>query len=211
VLGEGAAAKFFCTHTITEADQTTGSYTNVATITGKQKEGGGPIPGTSNTVVVEVPPPGVVPPGSGTGGGGSGGSGGGPTATPTTPTGEIGVLASTASGSGVLGEAARVPAISGAPAGCARPSFVLSVKSKGVRSVTFYIDNRRIKSLTARSARHGRLSVRINTSHLKVGRHRVKARIVMAPTAARRTTVVATRTISFARCAAATLSPHFTG
>jgi hypothetical protein len=211
VLGPGAAAKFTCAHTITEADQTLGSYTNVASITGTPV-GGAPIPETSNTVVVEVPPPGVVPPGSEVGGGGAGGSGGGgPTATPTTLTGEVSVLASTASGGGASAEAARVPALSGAPVGCARPSFVLSVKSKNVRKVTFYLDNHRLKSLTAKSARHGKLSIRVNTSRLKVGRHRVKARIVMAPTAARAKTVVAARTITFVRCAAATLSPHFTG
>jgi hypothetical protein len=210
VLAPGAAAKFICTHTITEADQAAGSYTNTASITGTPP-GRPPIPETSNTVVVEVPPPGMPPGGgSGSGTGGSGGSGGGPTATPMTPTGEVGVLASTASG-GVLGETASVPALSGAPVGCARPSFVLSVRSKGVRSVTFYLDNHRLKALTAKSARHGKLSIRVNTTHLKVGRHRVKARIVMAPTAARAKTIVATRTVTFVRCAAATLSPHFTG
>jgi hypothetical protein len=54
----GESTTYTCDHVFTEADKTAGLYTNNATDTGTPPEGdGGPITHTSNTVIVEVPPP----------------------------------------------------------------------------------------------------------------------------------------------------------
>ena len=92
-----------------------------------------------------------------------------------------------------------------------RSSFVVSIKAKNVKSVTFYLDGHRLKTLTAKSARKGRLSVRIQTSRLKPGVHRLKARITLVPNTASTKTITVTRSLKFARCASATVSPKFTG
>jgi hypothetical protein len=52
----GASTTYTCSHVLTSADQTAGSYSNTATDTGAPP-GGGPITHTSNTVVVNLPPP----------------------------------------------------------------------------------------------------------------------------------------------------------
>jgi hypothetical protein len=54
----GNSTVWHCSHTLTEADRTAGSYTNTATETGTPPEGDGePITHESNTVVVELPMP----------------------------------------------------------------------------------------------------------------------------------------------------------
>jgi hypothetical protein len=203
----GAATIFRCTHVLTPADRLATSYSNTATITGTPA-GGTPITTPSNTVVVNIPPAKTPEPPPG-----------GPVTTPTTSggssgAGNIGVLAS--SGSRLprleaLGTTSSAPGLNGRPEGCVRSSFLVSVKAKGVKSVTFYLDGHRLKTLTAKSARKGRLSFRIRTAHLKVGVHRLKARITIIPTTASTKTVTVTRSLKFARCASATLSPKFTG
>jgi hypothetical protein len=87
----------------------------------------------------------------------------------------------------------------------------VSIRSKGVRAVTFYLDNHKLKKLTAKNAHAGKLSVRVQTAHLKVGVHRVKARITMNPLTASAKAVIASRSMTFARCASSVISPRFTG
>ncbi|HMD55940.1 MAG TPA: hypothetical protein VKG82_00540 [Solirubrobacteraceae bacterium] len=57
-LAPGETATYFCHHELTEANETTGSYTNSATVTGTpppHESDGPPIHHTSNTVVVHFP------------------------------------------------------------------------------------------------------------------------------------------------------------
>jgi hypothetical protein len=212
-LAPGESASFSCTHVITGADQEAGSYTNVAVVTGTPYGGGEEKRQETNTVVVTVPPP--RPPGEEP----KKTPGEGPKKTPgTTGVGEVagttGVLGTTAGSEGkqgTLAVTASVPALLGRPHGCARSSFLVSVRSKGVRAVTFYLDNRKLKKLTSKSAHAGKLSVRVQTARLRVGVHRLKARIQMSPLTASAKAVIATRSMTFARCASATLSPRFTG
>jgi uncharacterized repeat protein (TIGR01451 family) len=57
-LTSGGEQVYTCSHVLTTADQTAGSYENNATITGTPPTGqGSPITHTSNTVVVNVPTP----------------------------------------------------------------------------------------------------------------------------------------------------------
>jgi hypothetical protein len=228
---------FLCAHTLTAADHEAGSYTNVATVTGTTEQGeGAPIVHESNPVVVtpiapsqkEVeeqeakekeakekeakekegkeepkkedpkPPPKQevlnTPP------------------TSSTSTSSVtGSISSTTIKSGVLGFAsATIPSLHG-PQGCVRGGFTVSVKSAGVSTVVFYLDGRRLKSLSAKNAHKGLLSVRIDATKLKVGAHRVLARITMKQTSSTAKAAKATRARTFVRCASAAITPHFTG
>ncbi len=59
----GASTTYTCTHLLTVADQTSGSYANDATVTGTPPAGAGsPVTETSNTVVVVLPPGGAPAP-----------------------------------------------------------------------------------------------------------------------------------------------------
>jgi hypothetical protein len=207
VLEPGVATRYFCAHVLTSADLTALAYTNTASITGTPQMFGGPGPITtpSNTVVVvltqgQTPPPPPPPD---------------PVTTPSgLPTGAVGVLASSGSQAPrleALASTTSAPGLSGRPEGCVRSTFTVSVKAKGIRSVTFYLDGHRLKTLVAKSARKGRLSLRINPAHLKVGVHRLSAKITMAPTIASAKAVTVTRSLKFARCAASTVRPKFTG
>jgi hypothetical protein len=213
-LGPGESALFSCTHVITPADQEAGSYTNTATVTGTPFGGGEEKRQETNTVVVTVLKPGEEP----KKGGGGGeepktpGTGSGPNVGEATgTTGVLGTIAGSQGKNGTLAVTASVPALLGRPHGCARSSFLVSVRSKGVRAVTFYLDNRKLKKLTYKNARAGKLSVRVQTARLRVGVHRLKARITMNPLTASAKAVIATRSLTFARCASATLRPRFTG
>ncbi len=209
----GGSIVLTCSHILTTADQATGSYTNTATITGTPTLGGGsPIGNETNTVVVtpvtgpgeeehkeehKNPPPAVEPEK--------------PPAIGVSPSGPTASQSTTGSKTGVLGFAsAAIPPLKG-PQGCVRTAFKVSIKSKGVSSVTFYLDGHRLKRLTSKNARKGLLSVVIDGSRLKVGVHRVMARINMARASASVKAVSASRTLRIVRCGSAVITPHFTG
>jgi hypothetical protein len=92
-----------------------------------------------------------------------------------------------------------------------RSSFRASVKSKGVASVAFYLDGRRLKTLTAKSARKGLISITIDPRKLSVGAHKLMAKITMAKASSASKAVRGTRTAVVLRCHAAVLTPKFTG
>jgi len=222
----GAFVKYFCSHVITPADQAAGSYANTATITGvpqtlaEQEQL--PKTASSQTVVVNVPTPKNEEGGKETGGGkgsgnGGGGSGsttsGGNSGSTSAASGQLSTIASTgpAPHLEVLAVITSVPALNGRPEGCVRSSFVVSVKAKNVKSVTFYLDGHRLKTLTARSARRGSLSIRVQAARLKPGVHRLSAKLTMITTAASAKPRTVTRSLRFARCASARVDPKFTG
>jgi hypothetical protein len=196
IVSPSGAELFICTHTVTPGDLAAGSFANVATITGTPN-GSEAKEQTSNTVVAEIRPP-----GSGGGGGGSGpGSGGG-------GNGGNGSGSGTGSGSGGAGTGAGSGGVAGTTSSS---SFLVRVRSRGVKSVVIYIDGHRMKTLTARAARRGYFSVRINVGRLAVGRHRLQVRITMEALSASRHHIAGTRSLSFLRCASAALHPNFTG
>lgn len=199
MLAAGATTSYSCSHLLTAADQSAGSYSNAVTLTGTPPEGeGAPVTHTSNTVVVEVP---ATPPGPGT---------------PETPPGQTpgggGVLSSTVnqSQSGVLGFSSdSVPALR-APQGCVRTNFRASIKSAGVHKVTFYLDGHKLKTLTSKNAHKGLLTIQINPTKWKLGAHRLLAKITMAHPAPGKA-ATASRMVRVLRCRAALLTPKFTG
>jgi hypothetical protein len=215
-LAIGASTTFTCTHLLNTADQAAGSYTNIASDTGTPVGEGSPVSGESNTVVVEVPGGGVLPQ---------------PPVdkTPQTPSSKTnsqspssGVLASStatpASGglnggspkTGVLASKSAIPALNG-PHGCVRAAFKASVKSAGVKSVGFYMDKHKLKSMTAHSARHGRITITVDPTKLSVGAHRLLAKITMVPAGAGAKARQATRSMNVVHCSSAVRTPHFTG
>jgi hypothetical protein len=198
-VGELSSTVFTCGHKITTADQEAGAYRNVATVTGSTPDGGTQITETTNEVEVLVPK-------SAPGGPGTTSSPG----TTTTGPGSIGVLA-TRSSSTSSAAIAATPSIGGVPRGCARSSFLVTVKAKGVARVIFYLDGHRLRALTAHSARNGTLSIRLYTGRLEVGLHSLKVTIMMAVTAASAKVRVSTRSLRFRLCAHAAASPRFTG
>jgi hypothetical protein len=206
----GEASRFTCTHLLTAADRTAGSYTNTASDTGTPVGEGSPVTRESNTVVVNIPGGGVQPETTENPAGNTGSS--------TGPGPSSGVLALTGSASagpspksGVLAsKTTAIPSLNG-PHGCVRSSFKASVKSAGVSSVGFYLDKRKLKSMTAKSARNGRLTITINPARLSVGPHKLAARITMTPTSAGAKARRATRTMTVLRCNSAVLTPRFTG
>ncbi len=215
-LAPGASTSFTCTHVLSAADLSAGSYTNTAGETGTPAEGP-PVSKETNTVVVEVTPPPAKPPAKEPTTPPSGGSGTPPASGvlgfTSTPTGSSGSSSTTSSKSksGVLAfKSASVPSLDG-PRGCVRASFHVSIRAAGVRSVSFYLDGHKLGTLRARNARKGRLTLRIDPSRLSVGAHRLTAKITMAPVAAAAKATHATRTSTVLRCRSAVLTPRFTG
>ncbi len=183
-LAPGASTTYLCSHVVSAADQSAGSLTSHATLTGTPPQGdGAPLKLISNTLTATVPA--AVQSSK-------------PAVTTTTTS------STTPATSGVLGfKAATIPALVG-PTACVRAGFSVSVKSAGIAKVTFYLDGHKLKVLTAKNARNGKLTLVISSSKLVgSGAHKVLARIVTAQTASTRSTH-ATRTLIIKRCGTST-------
>jgi hypothetical protein len=205
-LAVGGSSTYTCDHVLTSADQAAGSYSNVASDTATPRGGGAAVTNGSNTVVVGVTPlaapPSSPPPSP-------------PSTTTSTTTSSPAPSASSAStqspGTGVLGfSAASVPTLQ-SPQGCVRSSFHVRVRAAGVQRVVFYLDGRKLKTLTSRSARSGMFTFVIDPAKLSVGAHRLKATITMAPKTSSTKPMQASRTVIVLRCRATVLMPKFTG
>jgi hypothetical protein len=194
VLAVGATSTYLCEHVLDAADLEAGTYSNQVTLTGTPPEvGAAPLKEPTNTVVTEVELH-VTPPPQKTGTTTTG------TSTTSTPVADPAPAATgqPAPRSGVLGfSSASVPSLRG-PQGCVRSSFHASVASAGVASVTFYLDGHRLRRLTAHSARGGRLTVTVNPAKLRVGAHRLLAKITMVKASGK--AVLASRSITILRC-----------
>ena len=69
--------------------------------------------------------------------------------------------------------------------------------------MTFYLDGHKLKTLTAHNAHNGTLSIKVSTKGLKVGAHKLSAKIVMTPASASAKAVTTTRTLMFVVCGSA--------
>ncbi len=207
-----------CAHKITAADASAGTLINIAKITGTPEEGeGSSVEHESNQVVV-TPKAEEKTPEEPKGGGGGGEN---PPANnnnnnnnPTPKSGVLGTSGASStstSKSGVLGFAsATVPSLRG-PQGCVRSGFTASVKSAGVKSVVFYLDGHRLRTMGPANSRKGLISLYIPVSKLNVGAHRVKAAITMKPVSSGGKASKASRSLTVVRCHSAVVTPRFTG
>jgi hypothetical protein len=74
--------------------------------------------------------------------------------------------------------------------------------------VTFYVDGRKVKTLTTANASGGRWVLPMNVKRFAFGTHRVQARIQFARSSQ---TGARTLRLSFNRCRPAIVTPKFTG
>jgi hypothetical protein len=94
------------------------------------------------------------------------------------------------------------------PSGCARSDVVAaSVTGKRIATVTFYIDNKKVKTLH-KANRGSRWVLSMRIRRLAFGTHRVRARVVFAKSSR---TPAKTLPLSFSHCRSATARPQFTG
>jgi hypothetical protein len=211
-LALGGSSTYVCHHVLTSADQSAGSYSNVASDTATAAVGeGSAITLGSNTVVVGLAqvaaPPNPQPPSPGpnapssSGSPASSSSSGASSPSSGAERADSGVLAFTA---------ATVPSLH-APQGCVRSSFHVHLNAAGVAHATFYLDGHRLKTLTSRNARNGVLTIVIDPATLSVGAHRLKAEITMARKASTSQAAKASRTAIVLRCRATVSTPKFTG
>jgi hypothetical protein len=94
-----------------------------------------------------------------------------------------------------------------APSGCVGRTFSARVRGTQIARVVFYVDGKRVKTVTKRNKR-GVYAVRINPRRMRVGVHRIVVRVRY-----RASSPVRSKTLrgSFQRCARQLVSPRFTG
>jgi hypothetical protein len=141
-LAPGMSTTYTCKHVLTA----TGGYTNVASVAGTPP-GGGPLTNSSNPVeaIVASPP---APSGAVT-----------PAAPRKAPEGKVLAVCETAP-----------PALHGV-AGPKPGSFNVRVASAGIKRITFYLDGRKLKSMSQSQARRGSFTLTIDPSKLRYGTH----------------------------------------
>ena len=95
------------------------------------------------------------------------------------------------------------------PSGCPTTSAVAAtVTGRRIVKVTFYVDNKKVKTLTHPNASGGRWVLPMDVKRFAFGSHRVQARIQFARSSQTRSR---TLRLSFNRCHPATVTPKFTG
>ncbi|HTZ62728.1 MAG TPA: hypothetical protein VMB51_01335 [Solirubrobacteraceae bacterium] len=191
-VGVGEATVYRCTHLLTGA----GEYTNVAIITGTP-EGGSPMePQGSNVVAVTVPeePKKEEPPKNEEK----------PASSSTTPsTTTPGTTPKHEVSPACVASAPKLKGVTGPKSG----SFTVSVPSQGIKQITFYLDNHKIKTMKQSQAKHGKFTIKVNTSKLHYGPHRVSFKAIPSNSDC----VPLARSSQFVHTASSRKAPKFTG
>jgi prealbumin domain-containing protein len=95
------------------------------------------------------------------------------------------------------------------PRVCTRSNAVAAtVSGKRIVKVTFYVDGRKVKTLTKPNGKGGAFKLPINVRKLGYGSHRLIAKVQFAKSSG---TKARTLRLSFSRCASAPAQPKFTG
>jgi hypothetical protein len=94
------------------------------------------------------------------------------------------------------------------PSGCVKGPFQATVRGSRIARVTFFVDGKRFKRLTAPNGEGTRFTVSINPRGRGFGVHRVTARVEFA---AASQTKARTLRLSFQRCKRQVVKPRFTG
>jgi hypothetical protein len=74
---------------------------------------------------------------------------------------------------------AQSTALSGA-AGPKRKTFTVQTSARGIKLITFYLDGRKLKTLTQSQAKHGKFTLKIDPLKLSLGAHKLVAKTVMS-------------------------------
>ncbi len=176
-LKAGEEETFSCEHLLAEGDEN--PYKNTASITG------GGVEKTSNTVEVEIKKP----------------------YTPTTPTTPTTVTPTPKQQVAAVCEISESAVSLRGVAGSKRRPFEVSVPSLGIKEITFYVDGKKLKTVTAAHAVKGQFVVTINPAKYKYGAHKVSIKTVMTNAACAKIA----RSGVFVRARPAAVKPKFTG
>jgi hypothetical protein len=94
------------------------------------------------------------------------------------------------------------------PSGCVKGPFTATVRGSRIARVTFFVDGKRFKRITAPNGEGSRFTVSINPRGRSFGVHRVTARVEFAAASQTKTRTLA---LSFQRCKRQAVAPRFTG
>ena len=94
------------------------------------------------------------------------------------------------------------------PSGCVKGPFTATVRGSRIARVTFFVDGKRFKRITAPNGEGSKFTVKINPRRRGLGVHRVTARVEFA---AASQTQARTLRLSFQRCRKQVVKPRFTG
>ncbi|MEA2392840.1 MAG: hypothetical protein QOJ82_731 [Solirubrobacteraceae bacterium] len=94
------------------------------------------------------------------------------------------------------------------PTGCPTTKASASVSGSKIVKVTFFVDNKKVKTLTKPNQSGGRWTLPLNVAKYSFGSHRVQARIEFAKSSG---TGTKTLRLSFNRCRSSLVKPKFTG
>jgi uncharacterized repeat protein (TIGR01451 family) len=94
------------------------------------------------------------------------------------------------------------------PTGCPTKAASATITGRRIVKVTFYVDGKKVKTLTKANASGGRWVLPLNVRRFAYGTHRVQARIQFARTSE---TSAKTLRLSFNRCKPSIVKPNFTG
>jgi hypothetical protein len=90
------------------------------------------------------------------------------------------------------------------PSGCVKKAFRARVRGRAIRSVTFYVDGRRVKKVN----RGGKFTLKVRPARYGLGRHKVVALVRFR---AESGTKARKLPLTFRRCAQGAVAPRFTG
>ena len=94
------------------------------------------------------------------------------------------------------------------PSGCVKGPFKATVRGSRIARVTFFVDGKRVKRITAPNGEGSRFTISINPRGRWFGVHRVTARVEFAAASQTQTRTLA---LSFQRCKKQVVNPRFTG
>jgi hypothetical protein len=202
-LDPGDTWTYTCSYTIQWAEGDANPVVNTVTTCGMPPGGGGPGGGSpvcdtdqhSTTIVPPATPTQPAPP-----------------ASPQTPATASGTAPTTGQPPQIAVSPERVrpgSATLRGPTGCPTTSAVAAtVTGRRIVKVTFYVDNKKVKTLTHPNKSGGRWVLPMNVKRFAFGSHRVQARIQFA-----RSSQTKSRTLrlTFSRCHPANVRPKFTG
>jgi hypothetical protein len=94
------------------------------------------------------------------------------------------------------------------PSGCPdRNAVAATVSGKRIVKVTFYVDNKKVKTLT-KPNKNGKWALTVNMRKIAYGGHKVRAKVQFSKSSGTKTK---TLQLSFSRCGANSVKPQFTG